>query len=131
MSAIVDCPACQNGNHHQHVGPWHVMEGVIGGATCGCTGGCAERYEKTAAYLRGMFTLPPPSGNTDTTRASSAYDRLIAERNAARADLATARTQLDAVEALRNRHQAAGPGLVTIGELDAALAVPDSKKAGK
>ena len=40
MSRPTPCPACQDGHHERHVGPWNVREGLIGGDVCHCTGDC-------------------------------------------------------------------------------------------
>lgn len=40
MSVSMPCPACESGDHAQHVEAWNVREGLIGGASCPCKGDC-------------------------------------------------------------------------------------------
>ncbi len=43
MSIAADCPSCMTGNHGGHVRDWNIIQGIIGGSYCPCTGDCAER----------------------------------------------------------------------------------------
>ena len=41
MSAVVNCPGCQMGEHDRHVYHWNNPgEGILGGAVCECKGDC-------------------------------------------------------------------------------------------
>lgn len=41
MAALVDCPACQEGDHSGHVLQWDsAPPGVFGGRICPCLGHC-------------------------------------------------------------------------------------------
>jgi WhiB family transcriptional regulator, redox-sensing transcriptional regulator len=43
MSVLVDCGACQAGDHARHDSSHHGPPGVLGGHQCGCQGNCRPR----------------------------------------------------------------------------------------
>ena len=57
MSTIVDCPACMNGDHDNHVGPWNVRPGLLGGSVCCCQGDCDERSKAAFEAMFGQWGL--------------------------------------------------------------------------
>lgn len=43
MSIAVDCGGCTAGNHDHHNRNHGIVDGLIGGTYCACTGDCDER----------------------------------------------------------------------------------------
>lgn len=55
MSAIVQCTACDFGQHEHHDHDWGIKPGLLGGAVCDCPGDCAERFQARIDKMRAVF----------------------------------------------------------------------------
>ena len=77
MAVIADCPACQGGDHGNHVQHWGKRaEGVIDGEFCYCSGDCAERAEAFFDKWLGPILRKVP-----TTALSDEAQALLADLN--------------------------------------------------
>jgi hypothetical protein len=119
------CPGCGSRSTPPTTGPCEYC-----GGPHNQDDGCPD-YDTEVAYAEASASVAtPPSGNTDNDEGS--------DHARARADLATARAQLAAVEALCDKAESYGPGARVVPAiwLRAVLAVvlaavPDSKEAGE
>lgn len=66
MSLEMDCSSCMRGKHEQHNRSEGLRPGLLGGTYCGCSGDCAERFDRAAerfmGWVRGTENFDPPSG---------------------------------------------------------------------
>lgn len=76
MSRAQDCSGCLWGDHERHDPQHGIVEGLLGGEYCACTGDCAERAqvraESVSAWVgtllsgtpRTVAMTPPPSSRS-------------------------------------------------------------------
>ena len=53
MSLEMDCSSCMRGKHEQHNRSEGLRPGLLGGTYCGCSGDCAERFDRAAEWFMG------------------------------------------------------------------------------
>jgi len=58
VTLLVDCIACQHGDHEGHVSGWNAVAGRFGGWQCPCEGDCGERNRDAARALADLVPLP-------------------------------------------------------------------------
>lgn len=64
MSAIVDCPGCQFGEHEKHDPRWGVIDGLLGGCVCNCQGDCAAAWQARIERFNETFRIAVPADET-------------------------------------------------------------------
>lgn len=74
MSRAQDCSGCMWGDHERHDPSHGLIEGLIGGEHCACTGDCAERAAVTRERMAAQFT---PTATVATLPARQVKDRQV------------------------------------------------------
>jgi hypothetical protein len=58
VTLLVDCAACQHGDHEGHVAGHNAVAGRLGGWQCPCPGDCDDRYRDQAHALADLVPAP-------------------------------------------------------------------------